>query len=280
MDKSIKHLKKNNKLSKSSRKSKLSTSKKNMQKGGVVSSACVLPYTNDIMSYRGQSAGASADIHNTNPQASLDLDNKFMSYGGPVPLGQAGGSNKCGDEGVGTSNPKSATFKSYLNNLDKQLSFNGGSNCGIKNSQKGAGSLNGGSNCGIKNSQKGAGSLNGGSNCGIKNSQKGAGYTLDPLANIAGNPQVIGYPDNNPPAIIGGKLVMGGVEGSLCGNGAVAGGGKKSKLQKGGDFVSIGSKPAEFSTAFDGPKGVFKYPDDMMAREFGERQPNYSVNAI
>ena len=266
MVKSIKNLKKNNKVSKSLRKSKLSNSKKNMQRGGVLSSACVLPYTNNNVSYRA--IGAGADIHNTNPQASLDLDNKFMMYGGPVPLGQAGGSNKCGDEGVGTSHPKSETFKTYLNNLDKQLSMDGGSSCGGRPE--------------------------------INNMQKGSGYTFDPSSNFAGNPQVIGYPDNNPPAIIDSKLVMGSIDGSVCGNGATRGGGKKnkkskksksrkhksskkskkSKSQKGGDFVSIGSKPADFSTAFDGPKGVFKYPDDMMGREFGERQPNYSVNAI
>lgn len=273
MVKSIKNLKINNKLRKSLKKSKRSASKKNIQYGGIVSSACVLPYTNDKMSYHSINTGA--DIHNTNPQASLDLDNKFMMYGGPVSLGQMGGSNKCGDEGVGTSNPKSETFKSYINNLDNKLSFNGGSNYGVKN--------------GV-----------------INNTQKGSGYTFDPSSNIAGNPQVIGYPDNNPPAIIDNKLIIGGVDGSICGNGATRGGGKKnkkskkskktkkskksksrkhklskkSKSQKGGDFVSIGSKPANFSTAFDGPKGVFKYPDDMMGREFGERQPNYSVNAI
>jgi hypothetical protein len=268
MVKSIKNLK-NNKLSKRLRKSKRSASRKNVQRGGVASSACVLPYTNDTMSYR--SIGAGADIHNTNPQASLDLDNKFMMYGGPVRLGQMGGSSKCGDEGVGTSHPKSETFKTYLNNLDNQLSMTGGSNCGSRN--------------GVMN-----------------NMQKGAGYTFDPASNIAGNPQVIGYPDNNPPAIIDSKLIMGSVDGSLCGNGATRGGSRKnksrkhkslkhksrknksrkhkSKLQKGGDFVGIGSKPAEFATAFDGPKGLFKYPDDMMGREFGERQPNYSVNAI
>ena len=202
MVKSIKNKSKINKVNNKSKKSKRSSSRKNKQRGGV-SNACVLPYTNDNISYKG--AGSASDIHNTNPQAT--------------------------------------------------------------------------------------------------NMQKGSGYTFDPACNIAGNPQVIGYPDNNPPALINNKLILGGVDGSVCGNGATRGGGKKSKkskhakkskskkskksrhakksnLQKGGDFVSIGSKPAEFSTAFDGPKGVFKYPDDMMAREFGERQPNYSVNAI
>ena len=62
---------------------------------------------------------------------SLDLDNKFMGYGGPVPLGSSfggGGQNggKCSDEGVGTSSPKSETFKQYLMNLDSQLSITKG----------------------------------------------------------------------------------------------------------------------------------------------------------
>ena len=91
-----------------------------------------------------------------------------------------------------------------------------------------------------------------------------------------------------------------GAEKQVCGSGATKGGSRKSKrkasksknrrskkksnrnkkLQKGGDFVSIGTKPADYATAFDGPKGFFQYPDDMSKREFGESQPNYSVNAI
>ena len=39
-----------------------------------------------------------------------------MNYGGPIPLGQSGGS-KCGDDGVGTSRPKTESFKQYLKNL-------------------------------------------------------------------------------------------------------------------------------------------------------------------
>ena len=256
MVKSNKNMKKNNKLSKRSRKNKRSSSKKNMQRGGV-SNACVLPYANDTISYHGQSAGAN--MHNLNPQASLDLDNKFMSYGGPVPLAQMGGANKCGDEGVGTSHAKSNTFKQYLNNLDEQLSFNGGSNMMHNN-----------------NSDK---------------LQKGSGYTVEPDEYISGMPVIKGYDDNNPPEIIDGKIVMKG--GNKIKKNKKSHKNKKSKkdmkskthkksrkLQQGGDFVSIGSKPAEFSTAFDGPKGVFNYPDNMMTREFGEKQPNYSVNAI
>ena len=250
------------KINKVSIKSKRSLSKKN-QRGGV-SNACVLDYTNDKASYNASGAGA-ANIHNLNPQASLDLDSKFMSYGEPVPLEQSGGS-KCGDSGVGTSRPKTETFKKYIKNLDADLTFRGGSNCGSHNDKQ-----KGGSNCGSHNDK-----------------QKGSGYTVDPSQYIAGHPMNRAYDDNSPPAIIGGIIVNGQPDKAVCGNGALNGGGKakkskkskKSKSQRGGDFTSIGSKPADYSTAFDGSEGMFKYPDDMMTRDFGGKQPNYGVDTI
>ena len=51
-------------------------------------------------------------------------------------------------------------------------------------------------------------------------------------------------------------------------------------MQKGGEFLSIGSKPATYSEAFDGPAGIFQYPDDMSKRDFGAKQPIYGVDAI
>jgi hypothetical protein len=309
-----------NKLSKKTsnkiaKKSKRSLSKKT-QRGGV-SNACVLDYTNDKAIYSG---AGEANAHNLNPQASLDLDNKFMNYGGPIPLEQSGGSN-CGDDGVGTSRPKTESFKQYLKNLDADLTFKGGSNCGSHQVKQNGGSncgshqvkQNGGSNCGSHQVKQ-----NGGSNCGSHHvKQNGAGYIVDTSQYVGGQPIYKAYDDNAPPAIIGGQIVSGQPDQPVCGNGALTGGSKKirrnkkskkskskkskskkskskkskskkskskkskkSKSQRGGDFVAIGSKPADFSTAFDGPKGVFNYPDDMMTREFGEKQPNYSVNAI
>lgn len=255
----------------------------------------------------------AANIHNTNPQASLDLDGKFNLYGGPVPLGSTivgGGSvteggSKCGDEGVGTDNFKSGTFKNYLEKLSNNYQLpSGGGSCGDK-MQKGGGSCGsdkmqkGGSSCGSDKMQKGGGS------CGDK-MQKGAGYSTDPTEFIGGQPVIRGYDDKSAPAIIKGSLVFGTPDKPICGLGAIQGGsrhskrkgkksgkksksskkskrsGKKSKkLQMGGDFTSFNSsKPAEFATAFDGPKGVFNYPDDMTKRAFGELQPNYSVNAV
>ena len=104
------------KLNKVSKKSKRSFSKKT-QRGGV-SNACVLDYTNDKAMYSASGAGESNE-HNLNPQASLDLDNKFMNYGGPIPLEQSGGATKCGDDGVGTSHPRTETFKQYIKNETK-----------------------------------------------------------------------------------------------------------------------------------------------------------------
>ena len=57
---------------------------------------------------------------------------------------------------------------------------------------------------------------------------------------------------------------------------------RRSHSQRGGDFVYSATKstPAPFADAFNGPAGVFRYPDDMTTRTFDETQPNYSVNAI
>jgi hypothetical protein len=258
--------------------------------------------------YSASGAG-EANEHNLNPQASLDLDNKFINYGGPIPLDQSGGATKCGDDGVGTSHPRTETFKQYIKNLDADLTFKGGSNCGSNHMKQ-----TGGSNCGSTHVKQ---NFKGGSNCGSTQvKQNGAGYTVDTSQYVGGQPIYKGYDDNSPPAIIGGQIVSGQPDQPVCGNGALTGGSKrknkkskkskskkskskkskskkskskkskktkkskKSRSQRGGDFLSIGSKPAEFSTAFDGQKGVFNYPDDMMGREFGEKQPNYSVNAI
>ena len=51
--------------------------------------------------------------------------------------------------------------------------------------------------------------------------------------------------------------------------------------QRGGDFLTINnSKPADYSTAFNGEPGYFKYPDDMSGRTFDGRQPNWGVTEI
>ena len=272
-------------------KSKKNKSMKKLQRGGK-SSACVLPYSTSSPKYGDI---GDSNIHNNNPQASLDLDNKFMAYGGPVPLGSSivGGARKsnkknknnnnnnnmknhkggssCRNEGVGTGSPKSETFKQYLNNMDSNLSS-------IINP--------------MPNSQP----------------QIGSGYTTDPSQFVGGLPVYKGYDDYSPPAIVGGKLVFGSPDQPVCGNGAVRGGGsknrnhnsskknksnksnksnkkskqsKKSKKQRGGDFTTLNSsKPAEYSSAFNGPVGYFKYPDDMTGRTFDGRQPNYPVTEV
>ena len=233
-----------------------------MQNGGV-SPACVFDGASGADTlYRN----AGANLHNTNPQASLDLDNKFMSYGGAVPLGsgilQGGGAANCGDEGRGgAGNGKSETFKQYLDGLANQYAV-------------------------------------------------GGGFTTDPSEYIAGRPVYKAYDDCCPPAIVNNQLVMGAPDQPVCGLGAIKGGARRRRTrasrkqsarsrkttnrrrtrrtrqtrqnQRGGDFVysTTKSTPAPFADAFNGPAGVFRYPDDMKSRTFDETQPNYSVNAI
>ena len=248
-----------------------------LQSGGV-SPACVFNGASgaDVL-YRN----AGANIHNTNPQASLDLDNKFMSYGGAVPLGNnilQGGAANCGDEGRGgAGNGKSETFKQYLEGLENQYMI-GGESAPMQNA---------------------------------------GGFSTDPSEYIAGLPVYKAYDDCCPPAIVNNQLVMGAPDQPVCGLGAIKGGARRrapasrkhkhssksrrnskrknnnrrtrhnnhSKRQRGGavgDFVYSATKstPAPMADAFNGPQGVFRYPDDMMTRTFNEVQPNYSVNAI
>jgi hypothetical protein len=239
-------------------KRRASRSKRSMRGGAAAGPSCVKPYA------EGASMTGAGNM-----QASKDLDNHTMLYGNAVPLGNAivGGGSKCGDDGVGTGHPKTETFKQYLESMDKQL---------------------------------------------------GGGFSPDPAEYIAGNPVIKGYDDCCPPAIVGGKLMFGAPDQPLCGQGAVRGGARKAKgkskktkkhsrrshrhsrrshrhsrrshrhsrrshrrAQRGGDFTSLhSSKPADYATAFNGPMGVFRYPDDMKEREFGEHQPNYGVKAI
>ena len=134
--------------------------------------------------------------------------------------------------------------------------------------------------------------------------QSGSGYTSDPSEFIGGRPVVKSYDDNSPPAIINGSLIFGSPDQPVCGPGAVSGGArnlnkgskknkinnknknkskknKKSKKQIGGEFTTFnGSKPSEYSTAFNGEPGYFKYPDNMSARTFTGRQPNWNVTEV
>ena len=272
-------VKKQSKLSRKS-KSKKSRSMKKSQRGGT-SSACTLQYAKGGSPKYG--GIGTSNLHNTNPQASLDLDNKFMGYGGPLPLGSSivGGSRKnnkkrlsksksnrkykggssCSSEGVGTSSPKNQTFKQYMTNLENNLN-----------------SVTGGSP--MHNLQS-------------NNKQVGSGYTTDPTEFIGGQPVHKAYEDNSPPALINGKLMFGSPDQPICGSGAIVGGSrrrksmkkskksKKSKTQRGGEFLSLSSsKPADYSVAFNGEPGYFKYPDNMTERSFNGKQPIWGTNEI
>jgi len=267
----------------SKKQNRLARNRKTIQRGGV-SNSCTLDASTTGSTLRYNSG---ANLHNVNPQANLDNMN-WGGYGSPVPLGSSivGGGNKCGDDGVGTSNPKSETFKQYLDNMSHKLDLTIGGSPTKKQKQP------------QKQKQK------------QKQKQYGGGYTTDPSEFIGGRPVYKAYDDCCPPAIIGGNLMFGAPDQPVCGFGAVRGGGtrklmnkithnkqhskkqlgkkqsrkqmkKQSKYQHGGDFNSVGrSKPASYGDAFNGAPGVFAYPDDMSKRTFDETQPNYSVNAI
>ena len=259
----------------------------NHKQNGGVSNSCVGNYA---------SSDGGVKYSSSNPQASLDLDDSSMLYGNPIPLGNTivGGGDKCGDEGVGTSNFKTETFKEYLEKLNSNfnISATGGFNK-MQNNNKGKSNKKNKSRKNISRKRE--------------NFQKGSGYSSDPSEFVGGQPVYKHYDDCCPPAIVGGQLVFGGPDQAVCGSGAVRGGGRKhskkvmskskkankkksknhrktkrSSLNGGGDFTSIGnsSKPADYSTAFNGPMGVFKYPDDMSTRNFAASQPVWDPSAL
>ena len=145
------------------------------QRGGV-SPACVL---DGAMNTSILVRNPAVNLHNTNPQASLDLDNKFMSYGGPVPLGSnilQGGFRSCGDEGSGGS-MKSNTFKQYLDGLAKEYNSVGGGS----NTTSGPGSASG-------NNTSGSGHGNNTSGSGHGNNTNSRGAPLQPAQTPAPTP--------------------------------------------------------------------------------------------
>lgn len=308
-----------------------------LQHGGV-SHACVFDGASgaDVL-YRN----TGVNVHNTNPQASLDLDNKFMSYGGAVPLGSnilQGGAAKCGDEGLGgAGNGKNETFKQYLDGLASNYNISGGGNgiyepgnvanetlanpdfltaSGDESATTIPNSTTSSNSTGLPPGVVSGTSLYArtenpklttiptiSSSSSSSSSLTGGGFSTDPSEYIAGLPVYKSYDDCCPPAIVNNQLVMGAPDQPVCGLGAIKGGARRRRktrasrkrstrskntrrsrrhTQRGGDFVYSATKstPAPMSDAFNGPQGVFRYPDDMMSRAFDELQPNYSVNAI
>jgi hypothetical protein len=239
--------------SKSKSRGRKHTRKTKVQRGGV-SNACVLDTATGTSVL--QSNGL-ANLHNINPQASLDLDNKFMAYGGPVPLGSnilQGGANRCGDDGVGTSNSKPETFKQYLDGVSNKLdsAMTGGANEptneGYVSSNEAA--MNGNNHQGDEGFGQGNASnveepipneLNNIiiqqpspliQNISKENTTKfnrmtGGGFSTDPSEFIAGLPVYKAYDDCCPPAIVNGQLKFGAPDQAVCGFGAVKGGSRK-----------------------------------------------------
>ena len=280
-----KHSRKNNK-NKSSRssRSRKSRDRKNytntnrLQYGGVAN-ACTSGTSMSSMLV----SNPNANLHNVNPQ--MPLDNQlFGGYGTQIPLdNMAGGmpGGYCGDEGVGTNHPKTSTFQQYLNKINTQLELptGGGTHTSYSNTTASSGpgpNIKRFTAVGMPKKRS--------------RTQKGAGFTTDPSEFVGGMPVYKGYDDCCPPTLTNGSLTFGGPNQPVCGFGAIKGGGrsrkrlntkKRNKHQQGGDFTSIGqSKPAPFNDAFNGPKSIFAYPDDMKSRDFSGKQPVWSPSTI
>lgn len=209
---------------------------KRLQRGGVAK-ACVL------------NTAMTPNIHN--PQAAGDLDDY------PVPLGAdilQGGS--CGDSGVGTSHPKSETFKQYLQSLDHNLDHKGIMSGGTAQSPPIPP---------LPSSAIG---------------HTGGGVTTDVSEMIAGQPVYKGYDDGHPPALINGKLLFGTPDKSICRGGGKTRKHKNKKNKRSRKQYQKGGAPAPYNEAFNGPQSMFMYPDDMSKHTFDETQPNWSPNAI
>jgi len=182
--------------SKSKSRGRKHSRKTKVQRGGV-SNACVLDTATGTSVL--QSNGL-ANLHNINPQASLDLDNKFMAYGGPVPLGSTilqGGASRCGDEGVGTRNGKPETFKQYLDGVSKTLdgAMKGGGGNQPDNSDNSDNSHNEG--LGNEPNTVSATSTTGNNGPDPNNSDEGALNQEGPILNMFNNKKNMGGGSNN-----------------------------------------------------------------------------------
>jgi hypothetical protein len=213
------------------------------QRGGV-SPACVL---DGAMNTSILVRNPAVNLHNTNPQASLDLDNKFMSYGGPVPLGSnilQGGFRSCGDEGSGGS-MKSNTFKQYLDGLAKEYNSVGGGSNTTSRRGRGRGNNNTMPQEPVPELEPAPAPTPAPAQEPVPvptpaplqpvptpasapaPKQEGGGFTTDPSEFIAGQPVYRAYDDCCPPALVNGDLKFGSPGQPICGLGAIKGGGHR-----------------------------------------------------
>ena len=221
-----------------------------VKKGGMAPSCISSPNVDKYMS-----SCHTANIHNSNPQASLD--SKFMNYKDNVPLNQSGGKDKhpancsCG--------AKLQTFEDYMNNISKQLGQRGGA-YSVNPEEMIAGlpvyqkyddccppAVVGGK---LKLSNIGEPICNAGVNKtgGSKSKRTNKKNTSKKVKKSKTNKSKKNKSRGN----------------------------KSRKNMKGGMYRS--SKPADFPKSFETEKSNFS--DDMKTRVFDETQPNYSVNQI
>lgn len=233
------------------RRNKKSRKNNKRKMNGGSSKSCLSQYTGTVL----PSVCGSSNIHNTNPQAMGDLDNKFKLYGGPVPLGEnIVGGGSCGDEGVNTSGIKNSTFKQYIENMSNKLELQTGGGYIVDPSQYIGG-------------------------------MPRIGHYDDccPPAIINGNIVQAG-PDQRVcglgavPPMTGGKRKNTKNKKNTKRKTRTL---RNSKKQSGGDFTSIkSSKPASMNDAFSGQPSYFDDGLDLRKRHFNEVQPNYGPLAI
>lgn len=238
-------------------KSKSKSKSMKVKKGGMAPSCISSPNVDKYMA-----SCHTANIHNSNPQASLDLDSKFMNYKNSIPLSQSGGKDKypancsCG--------AKLQSFEEYMNNISKQLGQRGGA-YSVNPEEMIAGlpiyqkyddccppAVVGGK---LKLSNIGDPICNAGVNKtgGSKSKRTNKKNTSKKVKKSKTNKSKTNKSQKNKSK-----------------------GNKSRKNMKGGMYRS--SKPADFPKSFETVKSNFS--DDMKTRVFDETQPNYSVNQI
>ena len=248
-------------------KSKSKSKSMKIKKGGMAPSCISSPNVDKYMS-----SCHTANIQNSNPQASLELDSKFMNYKDNVPLCQSGGQDKhpancsCGS--------KLQTFEEYMNKISRQLGQRGGA-YSVNPEEMIAGlpiyqkyddccppAVIGGklklSNIGEPICNSGVNKM-GGSKSKRNNKNTSRKIKKSKNNNKSKKNKSRGHKSRGHKS-----------------RGNKSRENKSKKKMNGGMYRR--SKPADFPRSFETEQSNFS--DDMKTRVFDETQPNYSVNQI
>ena len=151
-------------------------------------------------------------LHNINPQASLDLNRSFSSISSVKPA-----SSLIGGDLTNLTQPEpqlsQSSFSSYLKYLNNYYDID---------------NMRGGNQHKFTTNEK---HTTNDENTTNQQELSGAGYTIEPANFVAGIPNVVGYNDNNPPALINGQMQYSNDK-QLCGYGTHKGGRHKGKTHR------------------------------------------------